>query len=107
MGSQVKASKLRKGKPTKPVRKYRYVAGIECPACEARIWSRYGHDFRYCPCHYCFVDGGRGYLRYGWGDPDHPSGLKEVPTVIKMRIYEDDPDYRYSEVPKKRRRGVV
>lgn len=43
------------------------VTGIECPICGDQIWSRHTHDMRYCSCEYCFVDGGRAYLRYGWG----------------------------------------
>lgn len=45
------------------------VHGIKCPRCGDRIWSRFGHDFHYCKCGYSFVDGGRHYLRFGWGDP--------------------------------------
>lgn len=43
------------------------VTGLECPICENKIWSKYTHDFRYCECGYCFVDGGRDYMRCGWG----------------------------------------
>ena len=43
------------------------VSGIQCPRCEEKLWSKWQHDFHYCGCGYCFVDGGREYLRYGWG----------------------------------------
>ena len=43
------------------------VQGIQCPRCSEKLWSKWGHDFHYCGCGYCFVDGGRNYLRYGWG----------------------------------------
>ncbi len=58
---------------------YRYVQCITCPQCKDRIWSRHRHDFRHCKCGYCFVDGGRDYLRYGWnGDL--------LPVSGKMRV---------------------
>lgn len=57
---------------TKP--KKMKVTGIQCPRCDEKIWSRHGHDFRYCGCGYCFVDGGRNYLRTGHGvTPDKPN----------------------------------
>jgi hypothetical protein len=45
------------------------VTGIQCPLCEEVLVSLWGHDFHYCECGYCFVDGGRNYLRYGYGIP--------------------------------------
>lgn len=55
-------------------KKYNYVKGIQCPRCDEKLWSKYTHDFHYCGCGYCFVDGGRDYLRYGWGiAPDRPN----------------------------------
>jgi len=69
------------------------VDGIECPMCKEQIWSRYGHDFRRCPCKYCFVDGGRSYLRYGWGDKDIPQALWVKPLEIKIDATEEIRDY--------------
>lgn len=57
------ASKKKKSTNTGKMR----VNGIQCPRCEEKIWSRHRHDFRYCICEYCYVDGGFDYLRYGWG----------------------------------------
>lgn len=48
------------------------VTGIECPKCKEFIWSRHRHDFRHCKCGYCYVDGGREYLRFGFGGEDFP-----------------------------------
>ncbi len=53
------------------------VQGIECPRCQEQLWSKYGHDFHHCGCGYCFVDGGRHYLRYGWGVPYPHDGTPE------------------------------
>lgn len=44
------------------------VRGIKCPNCLEELWSKYTHDFHWCKCGDCFVDGGRDYLRYGWKD---------------------------------------
>lgn len=65
------------------------VKGIECPACGAQIWSRHTHDFRFCPCDYCFVDGGRDYLRSGWGG----DGLPDLgpPKTVEIEITETTP----------------
>lgn len=40
--------------------------GIQCPKCKDKIYSDYTHDFKYCSCQTCFVDGGYDYLRYGY-----------------------------------------
>ncbi len=58
------------------------VRGIRCPRCSDRIWSRRGHDFHYCRCQYVFVDGGRNYLRYGYGDPFSGESTHGVPEQI-------------------------
>lgn len=43
------------------------VKGVQCPRCDEKIWSQFKHDFHYCTCGYTSVDGGRDYLKYGWG----------------------------------------
>lgn len=60
------------------------VRGVKCPRCEQRLWSRYGHDFHYCKCQYTFVDGGRGYLRYGYGDPFSGEATHGSPEIITI-----------------------
>lgn len=62
------------------------VQGIRCPRCLDDIWSRHGHDFRYCGCGYCFVDGGRNYLRYGHGDQVTGSTADGVPSIIELDV---------------------
>lgn len=45
--------------------------GIQCPRCHEEVYSLYRHDFRHCPCGYCYIDGGQeGYVRIGWGDEE-------------------------------------
>lgn len=43
------------------------VQGVQCPRCDQKIWSKHRHDYHHCGCGYSSVDGGRDYLRYGWG----------------------------------------
>lgn len=45
--------------------------GIQCPRCKEKLFSESVHDFKYCGCKYCFIDGGKEYLRYGWGTHDY------------------------------------
>lgn len=61
------------------------IQGIKCPMCEDEIWSRHRHDMRHCKCEYCFVDGGREYLRMGFGDPLRPE-LTIYPENIEIEI---------------------
>jgi hypothetical protein len=61
-------------------RKYTYIQGIECLLCEDRIFSMFQHDFRWCKCKKCYVDGGRSYMRIG-GDPNNYK-------MVRRRLYE-------------------
>lgn len=64
------------------------VYGIECPFCSTQFYSAYTHDFKYCPCGYCFVDGGRKYLRYGWGIPGKNELTKQIgkPEMVLIKL---------------------
>lgn len=48
------------------------IYGIECPQCEQTVWSRHVHDYRSCPCGYCYVDGGREYMKVSWAGEIQP-----------------------------------
>lgn len=39
------------------------IAAIICKNCNSIIYSRCGHDFHYCPCKKCAIDGGFEYIR--------------------------------------------
>jgi len=54
--------------------KNQYQTGIICQKCGEFIYSINRHDFRWCECGLCFVDGGRDYLRTG--------GENYLPAVI-------------------------
>lgn len=63
------------------------VRGIQCPRCNERVYSRHNHDFRYCGCGYCFIDGGQtDYMRIGWG-VGLPDGMENDGTV-PMEVWE-------------------
>jgi hypothetical protein len=66
--------------------KYHYRVGAVCPHCKQLIISQYTHDFRYCFCGYCYVDGGKSYMRMGWGGKE----FKDLgqPETVKVRVYE-------------------
>ncbi len=63
------------------------VDAIICPKCKATVWSRYGHDMRYCGCGYCFIDGGREYSRVGYGGDGWPEPW-EKPQMVKLDVPE-------------------
>lgn len=46
------------------------ITGIRCKLCDDKIFSMSTHDFKYCKCGSCFVDGGRQYLRVGFHSPE-------------------------------------
>lgn len=48
---------------------------IICTHCSDEIVSEHRHDFKYCTCFTCSVDGGRDYLRRGF---KNPSDYKET-----------------------------
>ena len=39
--------------------------GVRCNTCGEEIYSMHRHDFVYCSCKSCYVDGGFDYLRFG------------------------------------------
>ena len=43
---------------------------IKCLKCNDIIESLSKHDFKYCKCKACFIDGGNAYTRVG-GDPKY------------------------------------
>lgn len=63
------------------------VHGILCPMCGDELWSRHRHDFRRCKCRYCYVDGGRDYLRMGFGGADFEEPWI-VPSTIEIEVGE-------------------
>lgn len=61
---------------------------IRCKHCGDIIESTYRHDFKFCSCHHCAVDGGLDYLRrdgcpVDWEDL---SEFKEVEVTPKYKV---------------------
>lgn len=53
------------------------VVAIKCPICQAVIWSKSRHDFQYCDCKKCSIDGGRSYTKVG-----HEPGIQPTTGVL-------------------------
>ena len=80
------------------VLEYKSVTGVKCPFCAQIIISHHTHDLHRCKCGYTFVDGGRSYLRFGYGfgfsqeeRPEWASTHEKilgVPEVVEIRINE-------------------
>lgn len=49
---------------------------LQCLKCEDIIESKHRHDFKFCKCGACFVDGGLDYIRRG-GDITFIKDLSE------------------------------
>lgn len=45
--------------------------GIRCKLCNTDLYSNYTHDFKYCQCGECFIDGGFSYMRAGFHSRDN------------------------------------
>jgi hypothetical protein len=64
------------------------VQAIECPFCGYILYSRARHDFRYCQCESCFIDGGFDYPRYGGPLDQIKKHDLEVP-LTRQELYDD------------------
>ena len=64
-----------------------YLKAVKCPKCGEIIYSRAHHDFHYCSCKTCFVDGGFDYFRYS-GPADSELYVVTLRTT-KKRLYDD------------------
>lgn len=52
---------------------------IRCKKCGEIIVSNHVHDFKWCKCQSCAVDGGREYLRRNGNEKDY----EELSIVLK------------------------
>ena len=60
--------------------------GLRCLVCEDIIFSESVHDFKFCACNNCFVDGGHEYFRYGFVNRKY---IKQVYLYSDGTISED------------------
>ena len=68
------------------------VEAITCPACGDTIYSRARHDFRYCTCQACAIDGGFDYIKICTNtniDPNTVRGKTLKLRTTKKALYKD------------------
>jgi hypothetical protein len=63
------------------------VTGIKCPKCGDEVWSRHRHDFRWCGCKYCAIDGGRSYTKVTYGGPEYETPW-QMPEHVTLEVEE-------------------
>lgn len=61
---------------------------IKCKKCGDIIESFYRHDYKWCSCGNCAVDGGHDYLRRCWRSDDweDASEFKEIEVKPKYKV---------------------
>ena len=68
------------------------INALQCPSCGDLIFSRANHDFRYCSCGKCFVDGGFSSYggRHGF-DPTYgpPKSIEIEVNTTQRELYDD------------------
>jgi hypothetical protein len=70
------------------------IRGIKCKKCNDVIYSRCRHDFHWCSCKSCAIDGGFDYLRIMGHDGDWEQTEINVldgksETEVKKILYND------------------
>lgn len=70
------------------------IRGIKCKKCNDVIYSRCRHDFHWCSCQSCAIDGGFDYLRIMGHDGDWEQTEINVldgksETEVKKILYND------------------
>ena len=76
--------------------------GVKCADCQTIIYSRAGHDFRYCTCGNTYVDGGQGKFGGRWGFHRKPKRVA-VDILIELPELREDWNHRrdlYGKIPK-------
>ena len=61
---------------------------IRCKRCGDILESTYCHDFKFCSCRHCAVDGGLDYLRRcgDYDDWEDLSEYKEIEIIPKYKV---------------------
>ena len=66
-----------------------YVRAVKCPRCGDVIYSRAHHDFHYCSCGACSVDGGFDYFKYSFPHNEPPELFVVTLGVGQKKLYDD------------------
>lgn len=75
---------------------------IKCLKCNDIIESLSKHDFKYCKCKACFIDGGNAYTRVG-GDPKYIHWVyadgheEELISEEKLKQYNNKMNNRFGK----------
>lgn len=64
------------------------ITAIKCKKCNTTVFSRTRHDFRWCECKACAIDGGREYTKVVGNFEDYETILMEIPQTTK-ELYDD------------------
>jgi hypothetical protein len=70
------------------------VSAITCHKCGATIYSRCGHDMRWCTCKSIAIDGGRDYSRVVFEDAAGYTSLKLTVDATQAELFQDWNSYR-------------
>jgi len=72
-----------------PIKKYIFVKAIICPSCDDTIFSRARHDFIWCSCGNCGIDGGFEYVRTSWKTGGMPKHKRIKVLATRQQLYDD------------------
>lgn len=70
---------------------------IRCKLCGDVIESTYRHDFKWCKCGNCAVDGGKSYLKRCF--KTKPDDLEELSVSIDVYKYSGNDLYEENDLP--------
>ena len=66
------------------------VKGIKCPNCKDIIYSRTRHDFHYCSCRACAIDGGTDYVKVLYNPTQPYTDIVSVEIEATQKELYDD-----------------
>ena len=64
------------------------IYAIQCTECNDIIYSRTRHDFHWCSCNNCAIDGGFDYQKVCFKN-DPPQPIEIVVEATKKELYDD------------------
>ena len=64
------------------------ITALRCKKCNSVVFSRSTHDFRWCSCESCAIDGGFDYTSIT-GSPEDYELVKVETSKTKKELYDD------------------
>lgn len=81
------------------------INAIRCLKCKSIIYSRCRHDFRWCNCHSCAIDGGFDYMHIIGNPNDY---MIEKINILNDKFDDDAKSILYNDWNKKENKyGVI